>query len=121
MRPYPSVNGVSYWLIPQCIGVAISFAGLLSLNRGFGIMVGNRGIHSKGMYRFIRHPLYAGYFLTIFSFLVQHLSLWNIAIFILFFVLQIFRIRNEENFLAADPTYVKYVRHTKWRLVPGIW
>lgn len=121
MRPYPSSTELSYWLIPQCIGTVISFAGLLSLNRGFGIMVGNRGIHSKGMYRFIRHPLYAGYYLTNFSFLVQHISLWNLFIFMLFFILQILRIRNEEEFLSKDPVYLKYSKHTKWRLIPLIW
>ena len=121
MRPYPSSTEFSYWLIPQCIGIAISFVGLLSLNRGFGIIVGNRGIHSKGMYRFIRHPLYAGYFLTILSFFVQHISLWNLIVFILFFGLQILRIHNEEKFLSNDPIYLNYIKHTKWRLVPLIW
>ena len=120
-RPYPLTTGLSYWLIPQCIGTLISLAGVLSLNRGFGIVVANRGIHTNGMYRFIRHPLYAGYALSIFSFLIQHVSLWNLTVFIVALVLQVIRIRIEERFLASDPAYVKYTRNTKWRLLPGIW
>jgi protein-S-isoprenylcysteine O-methyltransferase Ste14 len=121
MRPYPTNNSSSLWIIPQCIGILISLFGVLSLNRGFGIMVGNRGIHTDGMYRYIRHPLYAGYLLTSFSFLVQHISPWNVMIFVSFLVLQIIRIHIEETFLASDPKYVKYIRYTKWRLVPGLW
>lgn len=121
MRPYPLATGLSYWVIIQCIGIIISFAGLVSLNKGFGIMVGNRGIHSGGMYRFIRHPLYTGYLVTVLSFFAQHVSLWNLLIFILFLVFLLTRIHVEENFLLTDPVYIKYSSRTKWRLIPWVW
>jgi protein-S-isoprenylcysteine O-methyltransferase Ste14 len=121
MRPYPSHAVFSYWLVPQIIGIIISFAGLLSLNRGFGIMVGNRGIHTGGMYRLVRHPLYAGYFLTNLSFWAQHLSFWNSGVLVSFCILQVVRVYGEEKFLAADRAYVEYAKRTKWRILPGVW
>ena len=75
LQPAALTPGTSFLLIPQIAGIVISFAGLLSLNKSFGLLASNRGIRTTGMYRYIRHPLYAGYILTNVSFMIQHFSL----------------------------------------------
>lgn len=121
LHPYPSTPGTAFFLIPQIIGICISFAGLLSLNKSFGLMASNRGIRTNGIYRYIRHPLYTGYILANISLVVQHFSYWNLAILIFNTIMEIWRLFIEENFLGSDPLYAAYMKTTKWRMIPGVW
>jgi protein-S-isoprenylcysteine O-methyltransferase Ste14 len=120
-NPLPDTPGMSVFLIPQLIGMCISFAGFLSLNRSFGLLASNRGIRTGGIYRYMRHPLYASYILSGASFLLQHISLWNVAIFTLQAVMEIARIFIEEDFLKTDEAYAAYMARVRWRLLPGVW
>ena len=54
---------------PAC---SIIIAGKLTLGRSFGLMPANRGVVSSGIYRFVRHPIYAGYLITHVAFLAAH-------------------------------------------------
>ncbi len=116
-----SFEGRELFLIPQIIGIMISFAGILSLNRSFGIVPANRGIKTTGIYRYIRHPLYAGYILSNTSFLIQNFSIWNLLVILAVFSAFIFRIFYEENFLSQDAEYLAYMSQTKARLLPYVW
>ncbi|MCK5374566.1 MAG: isoprenylcysteine carboxylmethyltransferase family protein [Alphaproteobacteria bacterium] len=113
----------SYVLIAlQSFGVLISFAGLMSLNRSFGLVPANRGIVSTGMYSIVRHPLYTGYIISISSFVLQNLSLHNAIFFTLFVAFESLRLLAEERFLSQDAEYVEYMKKTRWRVVlPFIW
>ena len=55
-------------VIPIQFCLAIVIAGLfiqimakLALGKSFGLIAANRGVKSSGFYRFVRHPIYAGY------------------------------------------------------------
>jgi protein-S-isoprenylcysteine O-methyltransferase Ste14 len=109
------------FLIIQMAGLVISAIGVMSLFKSFGIVAANRGVRTSGIYRFIRHPLYAGYFLSHSSFVIQNFSITNLAVFTAFSVFQILRIFAEEKFLAQDPVYADYMQKTRWRLLPFIW
>src|SRR5262249_43472489 len=68
--------------IPSSIATALMFSGMIiqisakaALWRSFGLVPANRGIKTKGPYRFVRHPMYAGYTLTHIGFLLGFPSL----------------------------------------------
>ena len=54
--------------VPSAVTVSIQLVGLVmatvamgSLRRSFGLAPANRGVKTSGMYRYVRHPLYAAY------------------------------------------------------------
>ena len=56
-------------LIPLGIGLAVlgnmvQIAAKMFLRRSFGIAPANRGVKTDGMYKLVRHPMYAGYLLV---------------------------------------------------------
>jgi protein-S-isoprenylcysteine O-methyltransferase Ste14 len=92
----------------------------LFLRRSFGLAPANRGVKVDGPYRWVRHPMYAGY-------LVVHVGniilfpLWiNVALYGASWVLQIMRLLAEERLLSQDPVYAAYMQKVRWRLLPGV-
>ena len=76
----------------------------------------------KGLYAIIRHPMYTA---SIFLFLSMPLvlgSLISFFIFLLYPILIIIRIINEEKFLEKELVgYIEYKKKVKYRLIPFIW
>lgn len=93
----------------------------LFLRRSFGVAPANRGVKSTGPYRYMRHPIYAGYFVTHIAALLLFPSLWNLAVYLCAWIVQIMRLRAEENLLGEDPAYRAYQARVRYRLVPGIY
>ena len=120
LRPTVVVNDTTLLLAMQLTGVAVSTVAVLSLNRSFGIVPANRGIKRGGLYRYVRHPIYAGYIITYAGFILQNLHVQNAAVIALFLIFLILRIFAEEEFLAQDPVYADYMTKTRWRLFPGV-
>ena len=102
------------------VGLPLSIAGLLSLNRSFGLVAANRGVKRGGPYKLIRHPIYAGYILAHLGFLSQHFSRWNLVIYALGWSLLLLRILAEERFLNRDEAYREYAGGVRYRLAPGV-
>ena len=121
LRPAPQVHDHLWLLIAQMCGMAISLAALFSLNKSFGLVPANRGVKTGGMYGVVRHPIYAGYFLSFGAFLSQNLTVANVAIYALFVTLELMRVAAEERVLSQDPDYAGYVRKTRWRVLPLIY
>ena len=106
-------------------GLLIRWIAIFSLKRQFTVDVAitkDHRIVSEGIYRFVRHPAYAG---SIFSFLGLGLCFANV-ISLVVIVLPIcaaflYRIRVEEKALtdAFGDEYIRYCSSTK-RLIPGI-
>jgi protein-S-isoprenylcysteine O-methyltransferase Ste14 len=107
--------------IAGACGMGISVLGLLTLRKSFGLLPADRGIVSHGVYRFIRHPIYAGYVLHYACFLAQNYSIPNATIFILFLFFEGFRLLREEKLLSQNPDYAAYMQRTRWRICPRIW
>jgi protein-S-isoprenylcysteine O-methyltransferase Ste14 len=105
----------------QLGGIGISIAGLLSLNKSFGLVAANRGIISNGLYRFVRHPLYSSYELSIVGFIINNFGIYNIAIACIHLACQLQRIKYEEDLLGKDPEYRNYTRQTRWRFFPFVY
>lgn len=77
---------------------------------------------STGLYAFVRHPMYMG---ALFLFVGMSLSLgswWGLFVFLLFMPALLWRIFDEEKFLAKNlQGYSEYRNKVKYRLVPFIW
>jgi protein-S-isoprenylcysteine O-methyltransferase len=82
---------------------------------------GSGALVRSGPYRLIRHPIYAGAMLLVWSSLFAHPSLLNVAIGLIASTLLPIRIAVEEEFLRGHyPDYAEYTRITN-RLIPFIY
>lgn len=95
-------------------------AAKLSLRRSFGIAAANRGVKVSGAYRFVRHPMYAGYLVVHIGILLLMPSVLNLTLYIIGWTAQIRRLKAEEVLLGRDPAYQLYMAKVRWRLVPGV-
>ena len=82
----------------------------------------NQEVVSTGLYGIVRHPMYTS---TILLFLAMPLVLgswFSFAIMLLYPVIIVFRIRNEEKVLEAGlEGYTEYKQRVRYRLIPHIW
>ena len=101
-------------------GFCIHLGAKLSLFRSFGVVPANRGLKVKGLYSLVRHPMYAGYFLTHIGFLLAVPTLWNFGIYICSWVLMVSRIYLEEELLSRSQDYQEYKKRVPYRIIPGV-
>ena len=102
------------------VGAVLQISAKLALNRSFGIAPANRGIKRNGPYRFVRHPMYAGYFINNVGLLLLMLSFANFAVYMLAWTVQVLRVIAEERLLSQDPAYRAYMADVRWRVIPGM-
>ena len=102
------------------MGLLIQIAGKLSLWRSFGLVPANRGLRTRGLYRVVRHPTYAGYTLTHIGFLIGFPSWQNALLYAGIFAIEVVRLLREETLLGRDPGYRDYVTRVRYRLLPGV-
>ncbi len=112
-------------LLPQAeivmaIGIAIQIAGVLSLNRSLALVAAKREIKTKWMYRLVRHPLYASYFMIYCCYVLVHTTLFNIIICVAAIYFLSARMFKEEKHLSLDPTYCDYMKQVRFRIIPYI-
>ena len=101
-------------------GSLLQIAGLLSLNRSFGLVAAQRGIKTGGMYRVVRHPVYASYLVSSSAYLLTNVSAANGAVYVLAMLMLVARLLREERFLSTDVRYRVYMRQVKYRLLPFV-
>ena len=125
--PLLTVPAAASTFVPPHVASALMFAGLViqisakaTLWRSFGIVPANRGIKTVGIYRLVRHPVYAGYSVTHIGFLIGFPNVWNAFLYVAVMAVQIARIMREERLLADDPVYRAYMQRVRYRLLPGI-
>jgi protein-S-isoprenylcysteine O-methyltransferase Ste14 len=105
----------------QLVGMTLAIVSLGSLRRSFGLAPANRGVKTSGMYRFVRHPLYASYLVALSGYVLAYPAPRNFALLAASILGQLVRMSLEERLLLRDPTYVRYARRTRFRLVPGVY
>lgn len=82
----------------------------------------NQKVIDSGLYGIVRHPMYSATILMFLSMPLVLGSLWAFAIFFIYPVLIIVRIKNEEAVLKAGlKGYTDYMNKVKYRLIPFIW
>lgn len=91
------------------------------LSRTIEVKKGQKVIDT-GLYGIVRHPMYMA---TIFLFLSIPLILGSIGSFVIFLVYPVIiikRIKNEEKVLVKElEGYIEYKKNVKYRLLPFIW
>lgn len=114
-------------VVPETLGILLQISGIIwqlfakaSLRRSFGVLPANRGVVSRGAYRFVRHPMYLGYLISDLGFLLTNLSLYNMSVYIVQLTCQVGRITQEERMLSGDEKYRAYRAHVRFRLLPGL-
>ena len=114
-------------LVPLAVCLAIIIFGLfvqiaakVALGMSFGLIAANRGVKSAGPYRFVRHPMYAGYTLTHIGIFLSMPSLRNALFYSLSLSLQLIRIVREEAVLLQDAEYRALAERVRYRLLPGL-
>ena len=107
-------------------GLIIRILAVLTLGKNFQrkiISSNDQNVTISGPFEFIRHPSYLGLILSV----VGIIGAWgNIAATVFAFIIVVCglvpRIILEEEYLSRNiPGYLKFMRKTKWRLVPFIW
>jgi len=102
------------------IATAWTVWGLWALRGSFSITVEARPLVTSGPYRWIRHPVYLGEMLTAGTVMLWRFSFRNAVIYAAFVVIQLFRVRWEEEKLSrVFPSYADYASRTFWPLKPG--
>lgn len=77
---------------------------------------------STGLYARVRHPMYMGGIFLLVGMALALGSWSGLVVFLLFMPALIWRIFDEERFLAKNlPGYSQYQQKVKYRLVPYIW
>jgi len=93
---------------------------LLSLGRNIGFIPAQRRLVTRGAYRFVRHPIYTGTFISLLAFVLRAYSPLNLTIAMALIASLMLRGLVEERFLREDPAYAAYLAEVRWRWFPGI-
>ena len=104
----------------QLAGVLLALASLATLGRSFGLVAADRGLKTRGPYRLVRHPAYAGYLVAYVGYVLENPAPLNLALLCLSTAFQLVRIREEEAVLGGDTGYRAYRERVPYRLVPRV-
>lgn len=82
----------------------------------------NRGIVTKGAYKYIRHPHYLAkliiWWVTFLPYLIHHL--WAVGPMFFWTIIYFLRAVTEERHLSKDVEYVLYKKEVKWMFIPYV-
>lgn len=120
----PAVVTDEFWLLALRAGTCFLFAIYAAATVAFGPRFSNltnRGIVSRGPYRFIRHPAYV---CKCSAWWLEHIPTINLTkAFFLTLLCAWYGLRawTEERHLSADPDYLAYKKKTPWVVFPGVY
>lgn len=122
MRPIAPSSGAlaTVGLIFELLGIVITQVARVYMGRSFGILPANRGIVSKGPFRWIRHPIYFGWLILSIGYAMSFASERNVLLIVATLPFMVCRINQEEAHLSADPDYRRYISMVPYRLLPGV-
>jgi len=77
---------------------------------------------SRGLYKFVRHPMYVGNVIMMIGIPLALGSYWGLLLVIPGVAVLVFRILDEEKLLNQELAgYPDYTRRVRYRLVPNVW
>ena len=114
--PFSSTWYLVFYLIIMgliAFGGLMNLIGLITLRRAFTIMSEARVLITRGIFRFVRHPLYSGHIIMFFGSMLLRLSAATVLLYLLFLAGQVLRARIEERKLeGAFVDYADYRERT---------
>ncbi len=119
-RPTDDASDFSVATAIQAIGLALLIAVIATLNRSSGTVVARHGVRREGLYRFVRHPIYLAFILSEYGYVLNHTSLYNVAVLAFATLFQVLRISEEERLLRDDEEFQGYAEQTPWRVIPKV-
>jgi len=122
MRPTDLSTGAlaTAGLIFELFGVVLTQVARVYMGRSFGVLPANRGIVSKGPFRWVRHPIYFGWLILSIGYAMSYANNRNIILIVATLPFIVWRIDQEEAHLSADPEYRSYIERVPYRLWPGV-
>jgi len=85
-------------------------------------LAADQRVISTGPYAWVRHPMYAAALVMLSGIPIALGSWWVVSIVIALLPVLIWRLTDEEKFLARHlPEYEEYRRRVPYRLCPGLW
>jgi protein-S-isoprenylcysteine O-methyltransferase Ste14 len=122
MRPIDRSTGAlaTFGLVFELIGVILTQVARVYMGRSFGILPANRGIVSKGPFRWVRHPIYFGWLVLSIGYAMSYANPRNTILIVATLPFMVWRIDQEEAHLSADPEYRNYLDRVSYRLLPGV-
>ena len=122
MRPADAISRFGHIGQPmQIAGLALAVVAVSFLGRSIGIVAANRGVKTEGLYRWVRHPMYAAYLLSYAGYVLSFPIPRNLLIVALTVLALNARAVVEEQFLARDAAYRDYLDRVRWRFVPYLY
>ncbi len=103
------------------IGGLLTIGAYLSLNKSFGLTPALREVKTNGLYKIVRHPIYASYFVMYTGYVLLSFTLFNIILVLTFFVCLLMRIHYEELLLKQSPEYQAYMDRVRYRIIPKVY
>jgi protein-S-isoprenylcysteine O-methyltransferase Ste14 len=106
------------------LGLGIAMLVVLQNNYAAANITVEKGqeLVSTGLYRFVRHPMYAGTLIMMIGIPLALGSWWGLAVLIPGVIGLVFRIRDEEKMLTQElHGYREYTKSVRYRLVPHVW
>jgi protein-S-isoprenylcysteine O-methyltransferase Ste14 len=100
--------------------LVVAVCARVSLGRNIGFVPAQRELVTSWAYAVVRHPIYAGLFLSLAGFVLRAYSPLNLLIAVINAGLFVVKTFMEEDFLGEDPTYARYMERVRYRWVPGI-
>src|SRR5271163_789420 len=122
MRPTATSSGAlaTTGLCFELFGVVLTQVARIYMGRSFGVLPANRGIVSKGPFRWVRHPIYFGWFVLSIGYAMCFVSGRNIMLIVATLPFMVWRIDQEEAHLSTDPDYRRYMDQVQHRLWHGV-
>lgn len=103
------------------VGAALAIWTFLAMGESFAVLPARRDIVSRGPYRLVRHPAYAGELVMIFACALSGASVWSALVLVGAFPFVALRIHAEERLLSNSEPYRRYQMEVRSRLIPCLW
>jgi protein-S-isoprenylcysteine O-methyltransferase Ste14 len=122
---FPGERPFSSTLVEPCLWImaaacALQLLAFLSLGRSWGIVPANRGVKRGGLYRLVRHPIYAIYTVFYINLAILSFNWASLLVAVVLPPLLFARATLEERVLRRDPEYVTYAEGTRYMFFPGV-